>query len=699
MSRKAATCKFLRVACPALSRLAASLGSAAFAWLLASPLEAQTYRVLHSFGGPDGATPSAELIADAWGNLYGTTSGGGSAGFGTVFKLDAANNYALTTLHSFAGSDGSIPLAAVIADASGNLYGTTFGGGTAGHGTVFKLDAANGYALTTLHSFAASDGSRPSAGLIADASGNLYGTTYGVHDVFGEYYGGTVFKLDAANDYALTPLHTFDSLDGRYPSAPVIADASGNLYGTTYAGGSAGYGTVFKLDAANNYALTTLHHFVGGLDGRYPSAAVTADASGNLYGTTYGAQYTDIDVCGTVFKLDAMNDYELTTLHSFGGEVADGCWLAAAVIADASGNLYGTTTGHSDPFGPYWRQTLFKLWGGASNYSSMTVLHTFVGGPDGAYPYAALIADAAANLFGTTTIGGSEVGQGGVVFSLLNGIPAPVTGIEPNSGPSSGGTAVTITGTGFSAPVSVRIGGNFATGVTVVSPTEITAITPPLPPGRLIDVAVANPIGAVSSGSPAADVLPLGFFSDFLDVPQTDTFHADVETVFRNGITAGCGGGYYCGNNPVTRAQTAVLLLKAEHGSAHVPPACTGIFPDVRCRPTRAFAVDWIEQLSNEGTTAGCGGGHYCPGNPVTRAQMAVLLLKAAHGSGYTPAACAGIFVDAPCKLTPAFAVDWIEQLYHDGITAGCGGGKYCPGDPVSRGQMAALLTRTFGLQ
>ena len=78
---------------------------------------------------------------------------------------------------------------------------------------------------------------------------------------------------------------------------------------------------------------------------------------------------------------------------------------------------------------------------------------------------------------------------------------------------------------------------------------------------------------------------------------------------------------------------------------------------------------------------------------------MAVLLLKAAHGSGYTPAACAGIFVDVPCKLTPAFAVDWIEQLYHDGITAGCGDGKYCPGDPVSRGQMAALLTRTFGLQ
>ena len=368
MSKRLATCRFLGTARPALFRLAASFVSAVFACLLASSLAAQTYQVLHSFGGPDGAAPSAGLIADAWGNLYGTTMNGGAAGAGTVFKLDAANGYALTTLHSFAGSDGSAPMGGVIADASGNLYGTTRHGGPAGAGTVFKLDAANSYALTTLHSFAFSDsgdGFYPQAGLIADAAGNLYGTTYGGPDIDGHYFGSTVFKLDATNEWALTTLHTFDGLDGRSPAAPVVADAAGNLYGTTYEGGSAGYGTVFKLDAANQWTLTTLHHFVGGSDGRHPFAAVIADASGNLYGTTYGAWYADIDVCGTVFKLDAMNDYALTPLHVFGGRVSHGCWVAAAVIADASGNLYGTTTGVPDPFGPYWANTLFKLWGEA----------------------------------------------------------------------------------------------------------------------------------------------------------------------------------------------------------------------------------------------------------------------------------------------------------------------------------------------
>ena len=181
--------------------------------------------------------------------------------------------------------------------------------------------------------------------------------------------------------------------------------------------------------------------------------------------------------------------------------------------------------------------------------------------------------------------------------------------------------------------------------------------------------------------------------------PQADIFHADVEKVFRNGITAGCGGGNYCRNNPVTRAQMAVFLLKAEHGSADVPPACTGVFDDVECTPARAFAVDWIEQLYAEAITGGCGGGNYCPGSSVTRAQMAVLLLKAEHGPSYTPPACTGLFPDVPCTPTPAFAADWIEQLFNEGITGGCGGGDYCPDNPVSRGQMAAFLVRTFGLQ
>jgi len=134
----------------------------------------------------------------------------------------------------------------------------------------------------------------------------------------------------------------------------------------------------------------------------------------------------------------------------------------------------------------------------------------------------------------------------------------------------------------------------------------------------------------------------------------------------------------------------AVFLLKSEHGSTFVPPPCTGVFPDVAC-PSQ-FA-DWIEQLSAEGITGGCGGGNYCPGNPVTRQQMAVFLLKAKYGSSYVPPACVGIFPDVPC---PSQFADWIEDLFNQAITGGCGGGNYCPGAAVTRAQMSVFLLKTL---
>jgi streptogramin lyase len=182
--------------------------------------------------------------------------------------------------------------------------------------------------------------------------------------------------------------------------------------------------------------------------------------------------------------------------------------------------------------------------------------------------------------------------------------------------------------------------------------------------------------------------------NSFTDVPNSDPFYSFIETIFHKGVTAGCGAGIYCPTNPVTRAQMAVFLLKGEHGAAYTPPACAGVFSDVVC-PT-AFAVDWIERLSAEGITAGCGGGNYCPDNPVTRAQMAVFLLKAEHTSAYVPPACTGVFSDVVCPT--AFAVDWIERLAAEGITGGCGAGIYCPNNPVTRGQMAVFLTKTFSL-
>jgi CSLREA domain-containing protein len=274
-------------------------------------------------------------------------------------------------------------------------------------------------------------------------------------------------------------------------------------------------------------------------------------------------------------------------------------------------------------------------------------------------------------------------------FSVCLAVPGPsVTSIAPTSGPANLANPVSIGGANFQNGATVRIGGIAAGGTAVMSGVQIDATTPAtLAPGALHDVTVINP-------SSLSGTLSAGFLADFTDVPQANIFHDDVETVFRAGITAGCGAGAFCVTDSVTRAQMAVFLLKAEHGSSYVPPTCTGIFEDVPC-PSQ-FA-DWIEQLSAEGITAGCGGDNYCPDNPVRRDQMAVFLLKTSHGSGYVPPTCLGVFEDVAC---PGPFTDWIEQLYADAITGGCSTTPllYCPGSPNARGQMATFLVKSFGL-
>jgi hypothetical protein len=200
------------------------------------------------------------------------------------------------------------------------------------------------------------------------------------------------------------------------------------------------------------------------------------------------------------------------------------------------------------------------------------------------------------------------------------------------------------------------------------------------------DVLVTDDCG--SAGSNAA------FLSvEFADVAASSPFHDAIITIASSGITSGCGGGNYCPTSPVRRDQMAVFLLRSEHGSSYAPPACTGVFADVPC--PSAFA-DWVEQLAAEGVTSGCGGGNFCPGDSVSRAQMAVFLLKTSQGSSYTPPAATGIFGDVPAG---SFAADFIEDLYGRGITGGCSASPllYCPGSSVLRQQMATFLVRTFG--
>ena len=226
-------------------------------------------------------------------------TGGGANNDGTVFELvNNSGTYTPTTLLSFNGSNGAVPVAGLIADANGDLFGTTAGGGANGDGTVFELVNHSGtYTLTTLLSFNGSNGAAPFAGLIADANGDLFGTT----SSGGANYVGTVFELvNNSGTYTPTTLLSFNGSNGANPIAGLIADANGDLFGTTTGGGANGDGTVFELvNNSGTYTPTTLLSF-NGSNGAHPWAGLIADANGDLFGTTlYGGANND----GTVFEI------------------------------------------------------------------------------------------------------------------------------------------------------------------------------------------------------------------------------------------------------------------------------------------------------------------------------------------------------------------------------------------------------------
>jgi uncharacterized protein (DUF1800 family) len=264
------------------------------------------------------------------------------------------------------------------------------------------------------------------------------------------------------------------------------------------------------------------------------------------------------------------------------------------------------------------------------------------------------------------------------------------------SGPASGGTGVPVVGNQFQAGVTATVGGQ-PVSVSFRNSTRIAMVTPALAPGALYDVVVTNP------GVGGSSTIPFGWFADFTDVPAAHPFHTAVETIVRDGITSGCTGGNYCPDSPVTRAQMAVFLLRAKHGGGYVPPPATGaVFYDVAALD---FAADFIEQLYAEGITGGCappspGTGNlplYCPNSAVTRAQMAVFLLKVYEGVGHVPPPATGVFAD--CPLTdPSLAplIPWIEELARLQVTVGCGNGGFCPNSPNTRGQMAVFMAKTF---
>lgn len=397
--------------------------------------QAQTYKfkVLHTFHGKDGAFPFGQLARDAQGNFYSTTGEGGihtcvDVGCGTVFKM--AKTGKLIWSYSFDGKNGFDPVAGVLRDAAGNLYGTTEYGGTVptssnfGDGVVFKLDPSR--KETVLHRYKGCnvngphDGLYPRALLVMDASGMLYGTT-----LFGgvpSQCQGTAFAMTKAGKQTI--LHRFSGgTDGGGPSDGLILGGVDSLFGVTSSGGTFNNGAGFQLGTKGGE--TVLYSFMGGADGGFPVSILVADAAGNLYGTTLmdssgncGGQ------CGTVFELSpGSNGWTQKTLYTFCQKslCADGEMpLYGPLVLDNMGNIYGATNYGGYSNGGLCRSgcgVVYKL----DPSGTETVLYTFKGGPDGAFPASGLFLDGKGNLYGTATGGGDFkcFSDGcGVVFEL-----------------------------------------------------------------------------------------------------------------------------------------------------------------------------------------------------------------------------------------------------------------------------------------
>ena len=415
---------------------------------------AQTFTTLHNFDGTDGGHSYLGMVQATNGKLYGTTSGGEVKGnYGTVFKMTPSGK--LKTLYTFCSqnncTDGYHPTSELVQATNGNLYGTTAPRIVHVGGTVFKITPSG--KLKTLYTFCSqdkcTDGVTPYAGLVQATDGNLYGTTYegGTNNL------GTVFQITPSGTW--TKLHDFAGTDGARPVERLVQATNGNLYGTTGEGGTSNVGTVFKITLSGT--LTKLHDFAG-TDGRTPYAGLIQARNGNLYGAT---EYGGAQNFGTVFKITPSGT--LTKLHDFGAGT-DGRIPYPWLVQATDGNLYGTTeNGGTNNFG-----TVFKM----TPSGTLTTLHDFAG-TDGTYPHADLIQDTNGSLYGMTHDGGAN-GDYGTVFRLSVGL-GPFVETQPTSGKV--GAAVRILGTKLTGATSVTFNGT-AAKFTVVSKSEIKTTVP-----------------------------------------------------------------------------------------------------------------------------------------------------------------------------------------------------------------------------
>jgi uncharacterized repeat protein (TIGR03803 family) len=463
-----------------VARITASMGMMLAAAIAA---HAQMFTTLTNFSGGDGTGPYASLVQGTDGNLYGITNGGGTNGYGTVFRVTPVG--VLTTLYSFCAQpnciDGGLPYGGLVLGTDGNLYGTTYLGGgldkdcgyrhPGGCGTVFKITL--GGVLTTLHRFAGypTDGDAPTDALVQGTDGNFYGTAAG-----GAYALGTVFEITPEG--TLTTLYNFD--DGADPYGGLVQAADGSLYGTTYYGGQnncfgsiLGCGTVFKITSAG--VLTTLTSFAGyptSGSGPYPTMARATD--GNFYGTTHfgGANSSCSSAsfgCGTAFKITT--EGTLTTLYNFCSlsECVDGAAPYAPLVQATDGNLYGAANGGGAITERCFSGcgTVFKLVPG----DRLTTLHSF-DWRDGSNPIGGLVQATNGILYGTTAGGGTN--KDGTVFSVDVGL-GPFVKTLPTA--RRVGQWVAILGSSLTGATSVTFNG-IPAKFSVISSTEIATTVP-----------------------------------------------------------------------------------------------------------------------------------------------------------------------------------------------------------------------------
>lgn len=405
---------------PFRSRYAGSLVTFLFTLTLIAGAQAQTVETIYTFDAAagEGSLPYSGLIADAAGNFYGTTGDGGAHSLGTVYRLspNSSGGFTHTILYSFKGgsTDGAGPHASVFRDSAGNLYGTTVNGGISAStcndggisspgscGVIFKLTptSTGQWTETVLHRFSGADGGNPFSGLIRDAAGNFYGTTLGG----GSHALGVVFKLNlTSTGWKETVLHNFaGGTDGALPfldCTTLARDASGNLYGSTYKGGTANAGIVFKLSPPATTTTTAwtekiLYTFKGGSDGSEPFTGVILDKSGNVYGTTtFGGSGGNNG--GILFKLTAANGYAKSVLHNFNRLTDPAEDFPNGLTFDAGGNLWGLTEYALFKLSPEtngWTETFVFNWGQTPGWGTA---------------FTPLIVDSHGVLWGTDTWGG-----------------------------------------------------------------------------------------------------------------------------------------------------------------------------------------------------------------------------------------------------------------------------------------------------